>query len=80
MTKPLALPHFDSPEDINWSIIICAPFAKSPNCASHKTNVSGSEIEYPNSKPKTANSDNKLSMISKFLCSFEILFSGIYLS
>ena len=41
-TNPDALAHFLSPEAINWSIITCAPFAKSPNCASHKTNVSGS--------------------------------------
>ena len=48
-----------------------APFAKSPNCASHNTKVSGSDREYPNSKPKTANSDKKLSIISNFFDSFQ---------
>ena len=39
----------------------------------------GSTKLYPYSKPKTANSDKKLSTISNFFWSFEILFKGIYL-
>ena len=31
-----------SPDAMNWSIIVCAPFTKSPNCASQRTNVFGS--------------------------------------
>ena len=42
ITSPLGCPHFDSAEEMNWSIMICAPFAKSPNCASQITSVSGS--------------------------------------
>ena len=29
-------------QEMNWSIMICAPLAKSPNCASQITSVSGS--------------------------------------
>ena len=57
----------------------CAPFAKSPNCASQIVNVFGSTKLYPYSKPRTANSERKLSTISNFYCVFEILFNGIYL-
>ena len=32
---------FSSAALMNWSIIVCAPFAKSPNCASQSTRVSG---------------------------------------
>ena len=42
ITKPDALDHFLSPEAINWSITTCAPFAKSPNCASQIVSVFGS--------------------------------------
>ena len=80
ITNPLALPHLDSPEVMNWSIIIWAPFAKSPNWASHNTKVSGSDNEYPNSNPKTASSERSVSIISNFFCLDEILFKGIYLS
>ena len=80
ITSPLALDHFISPEVIYWSIIIWAPLAKSPNCASHKTSDSGSDKEYPNSKPSTANSDKSVSITSNFFCFFEILFNGTYLS
>ena len=73
MTRPLARDHLDSPEEINWSITTCAPFEKSPNCASQRTRVSGSEREYPNSKPRTPSSDNKLSITSKLFCFFDIL-------
>ncbi len=42
ITRPLGWPHFDSEQEMNWSIMICAPLAKSPNCASQMTRVSGS--------------------------------------
>jgi len=42
ITKPLGCPHFDSAEAMNWSIMICAPFAKSPYCASQTTRLKGS--------------------------------------
>ncbi len=38
-------PHFDSDETTNWSMITCAPFAKSPYCASHSTSASGRVTE-----------------------------------
>ena len=38
-TNPHCLSHFSSAEERNWSIIICAPLTKSPNCASHNTYV-----------------------------------------
>ena len=41
---------------MNWSTITCAPFAKSPNCASHSTSASGFATEYPYSNPTAANS------------------------
>ena len=31
--SPHRRPHFASPELMNWSMMTCAPFAKSPNCA-----------------------------------------------
>ena len=34
--------HLVSPLARNWSMITCAPLAKSPNCASHSTRVRGS--------------------------------------
>jgi hypothetical protein len=43
MTSPLIRSHFDSPDEMNWSNMICAPLAKSPNCASHSTSALGSE-------------------------------------
>ena len=33
-------PHFERPETRNWSITICAPLTKSPNCASQSTSAS----------------------------------------
>jgi len=39
--------------------MIYAPLAKSPNYASHATNVFGFDKEYPYSNPNTAYSDNK---------------------
>ena len=37
--------HLDSPLEMNWSMMICAPFEKSPNCASHSTRARGSASE-----------------------------------
>ena len=34
--------HLRSPDEMNWSMTTCAPLAKSPNCASHKTSAFGS--------------------------------------
>jgi CO/xanthine dehydrogenase Mo-binding subunit len=34
-------PHLSSPAAMNWSVITCALFAKSPNCASQSTSASG---------------------------------------
>jgi uncharacterized protein (UPF0548 family) len=39
MTMPLARSHFASEAAMYWSIMICAPLAKSPNCASQSTRV-----------------------------------------
>ena len=66
--KPDILSHFLSPVVMNWSMIVCAPLEKSPNCASQITNVFGSAWEYPYSKPRTPNSDKKLSTISNNPC------------
>jgi hypothetical protein len=30
---------------MNWSIAICAPLTKSPNCASQSTSASGADTE-----------------------------------
>ena len=38
-------PHFDSPATMNWSMITCAEFAKSPNCASQRISDSGEAAE-----------------------------------
>ena len=37
MTRPDMRCHLDSPEVMNWSIMICAVFARSPNWASQHT-------------------------------------------
>ena len=37
--------HLASPETRNWSTTICAPFTKSPNCASQRTSASGAVTE-----------------------------------
>ena len=39
---------------MNWSIMVWAPLAKSPNWASHTTRAVGLAMAYPNSKPSTA--------------------------
>src|SRR5690606_29741777 len=41
ITNPFILCHFDSAEETNWSIMVWAPFAKSPNCASHTQSALG---------------------------------------
>ena len=38
---PLGRCHFDSAETMNWSMMVCAPFAKSPNCASQRQSMFG---------------------------------------
>ena len=45
---------------MNWSMMICAPFAKSPNCASQQTNASEA-TEYPYSNPSAAYSESTVS-------------------
>ena len=45
MTRPLARPHFDSAEAMNWSMITWAPLAKSPNWASQRISMFGSSSE-----------------------------------
>ena len=37
--------HFCSPEEMNWSMMVWAPLAKSPNCASHSVRAIGSASE-----------------------------------
>ena len=37
--------HFASPEEMNWSIMIWAPLAKSPNWASQSVSAFGSASE-----------------------------------
>ena len=43
-SRPHRRPHLASPLVMNWSITTCAPLAKSPNCASQITSVSGSAV------------------------------------
>ena len=57
--------HFDSAEQMNWSMITCAPLAKSPNCASQSTRLRGSAELKPYSKPSTAASDSIVSTTSE---------------
>ena len=61
---------------MNWSMITCAPLAKSPNCASHMTSLCGSARLKPNSKPSTAFSDSMLSMMRNVACPGRMLASG----
>ena len=37
--------HFCSADEMNSSMIVCAPLTKSPNCASHSTSASGRSTE-----------------------------------
>ena len=46
-------------------MMIWAPLAKSPNCASHATRASGDSTEYPYSKPTAAYSDSSESCTPK---------------
>ena len=41
----LRWPHLSSAATMNWSMMIWAPLAKSPNCASHSTSASGLATE-----------------------------------
>ena len=43
--RRVVCPHLASAEMMNWSMITCAAFTKSPNWASHSTSVSGASIE-----------------------------------
>ena len=44
-TRLLRWPHLSSAAAMNWSMIVWATFAKSPNCASQHTRVAASETE-----------------------------------
>ena len=68
--------HFDSELAMNWSMITWAPFAKSPNCASHTTSLLGSAMLKPNSNPRHAFSDSMLSMMRNGACPVRMLASG----
>ena len=46
-------------------MMTCAPFTKSPNCASQSVRQLGSVVEKPYSKPSTASSDSSESMTVK---------------
>jgi hypothetical protein len=50
--------HFDSPAAMNWSMTICAPLTKSPNCASQRTRAYGAAAAEPYSNPRHAYSDS----------------------
>ena len=43
--SPEVWPHLSSAATMNWSMMICAPFMKSPNCASQPTHACGSATE-----------------------------------
>jgi hypothetical protein len=51
-------PHLAAPAAMNWSMMICAPLLKSPNCASQRTSASGVSMPYPYSKPRQAYSES----------------------
>ena len=61
--RPHRRPHFASPELMNWSMMTCAPFTKSPNCAfpDHEA-VRARWSSKPYSKPSTASSDSSESI------------------
>src|SRR4249920_1557800 len=44
MTRLQMRPHFASPAAMNWSIMTCAPLAKSPNWASQITRRIASDV------------------------------------
>ena len=75
-TTPFWSFHLSSAEDKYWSIMICAPLIKSPNCF-QIVSVFGDASAYPYSNPITPNSDNSELYISNEPWSFEILFNGI---
>jgi hypothetical protein len=39
--------HFCSADEMNWSMMTCAPLQKSPNCASQRTSAMGDSIANP---------------------------------
>ena len=45
MTSEERCPHFCVAEETNSSTTVCAPLAKSPNCASQTTRASGLSTE-----------------------------------
>jgi hypothetical protein len=53
-TTPESCPHLARSAAMNWSIIGCAMFAKSPNCASQSTSASGSATRTRTRTPVTA--------------------------
>ena len=60
-TRPTGWPHFVSEPARNWSMITCAPFTKSPNCASHITRAAVlghrvAELEAHDRRPRRAGS------------------------
>ncbi len=52
-------------------MIVCAPFPKSPNCASHKTSASACNYRIAILKPKHAFFRNELSKTSKRASGFD---------
>ncbi len=52
------MPHFARSAEMNWSMIGCATFTKSPNCASHSTSESVATVLKPYSKASTAVSES----------------------
>lgn len=66
--------HLASPLTMQLSIIICAPFAKSPNCASQMTRQLGLWMDYPYSKPSTAYSLKSVLTMVKVL-TLEVVFT-----
>ncbi len=77
-TRPWGWAHLVSDATRNWSTMTCAPFQKSPNCASHITRARCSATAYPNSKPITAASESRLSWTSKRVPDGAMELSGTY--
>ena len=59
-------------------MMVWAPFAKSPNCASQSTRASGRSTEYPYSNPIAANSDSEESYTQNFAWSAARYCSGVH--
>mmetsp|Transcript_9541 Transcript_9541/g.31135 ORF Transcript_9541/g.31135 Transcript_9541/m.31135 type:complete len:327 (-) Transcript_9541:591-1571(-) len=64
---------------MNWSIMHCAVFAKSPNCASHMISDAGFSSAYPSSKPSTPNSEREELHAMKAAWPGSMLLSAQYL-